>query len=74
MPRGPAFDCGQQLSLTTWQCVDASGYYAYAHSVDSADATKTTLQSSNQAYDSATGDNSGATNSPVPCACQLLEP
>jgi hypothetical protein len=68
------FDFDENPNAKGRECVDASGYYAYAHSVDSADATKTTLQSSNQAYDSATGDNSGATNSPVPCACQLLEP
>ena len=74
MPRGPARGCGQQLSLTIWQCVDASGYYAYAHSDNSVEETRTTLTASNQAYDPATGLNSGATYSPVPCACQLLEP
>ena len=56
------------------ECVDTSGYYAYAHSDNSVEETRTTLTASNQAYDPATGLNSGATYSPVPCACQLLEP
>ena len=74
MPRGPARGCGQQLSLTTSQCVEASGYYDYAHSDSTVATTATTLVASNQAYNAATGLNTGETYSPASRACQLLEP
>jgi len=73
VPRGPARGCGQQLPLTTSQCVEASGYYDYAHSDPTVATTQTTLLASNQAYNPATGLNSGETYSPASRACQLLD-
>ena len=77
MPRGPARGCGQQLSLTTSQCVEASGYYDYAHSDSTVATTATTLVASNQAYNAATGLNTGETTRPrrvpLPASCLSLE-
>mmetsp|Transcript_80988 Transcript_80988/g.196495 ORF Transcript_80988/g.196495 Transcript_80988/m.196495 type:complete len:261 (-) Transcript_80988:303-1085(-) len=55
------------------ECVEASGYYDYAHSDPTVATTQTTLLASNQAYNPATGLNSGETYSPASRACQLLD-
>ena len=77
MPRGPACGCGQHVSLITSQCVEASGYYDYAHSDPTVAATVTTLKESNQAYNAATGLNTGETTRPrrvpLPASCLSLE-
>ena len=55
-PPCPPRACGRQLSLTTSQCVEASGYYNYAHSEP--DIVKTELTGGNT-YDASTDTNSG---------------